>query len=131
MFTWINILIQSIELDILELIWPIQFIGKLKFKYYGSNEWGRCFEIHIIAKSSTSNNESSAAAIIGGSSRRRVHRSFIRVCSKYLDFQLSKIRRIKEKIRRRGCILKWLGKQFKEGGGISCETERTHVIAWF
>ena len=119
MLAWTNIFKQSIKFYILELIWHIQFIGKLKLKYYESNEkWG-CFEVQRFAKPSASNNESSAEAVKGSSIRRKVHSSFSRVCSKLLDFQVAKIGRIKTKIR---WILKWRGKQVKEKGGVLCET---------
>ena len=55
MLTWTNILIQNIKFNFLEFIWPIQFIGKLKFKYFESNESGRCFEVQIDVKTSSSN----------------------------------------------------------------------------
>ena len=120
MLTWTNILIQNIKFNFLEFIWPIQFIGKLKFKYFESNESGRCFEVQIDVKTSSSNIKSSAAA--GSWRRRRFYPNFTRVCWKLLEIQLTKIRRRKEKTRIRGWIWKWIGKQIIDRGGISIET---------
>ena len=66
-------------------------------------KWGSCFEVQIVAKPSTTNDESSADAVIGRS-WRRVHPGFIRVCSKLLDFQRSKRRRIKDITRKEAVI---------------------------
>ena len=128
MLTWIRILIQNIKFNFLELIWPIQFIGKLKFKYFESNESGRCFEVQIDVKTSSSNIKNSAAAG-SGRRRRRFYPSFTRVCWKLLEIQLTKIRRRKEKTRKGGLIWKWISKQIIDRGGISIETGLNDLIA--
>ena len=65
---------------ILELIWHIQFIVKIKVLWV---KWGGCFEVQRFAKPSASNNESSAEAVEGSSIRRKLHSSFSRVCQNF------------------------------------------------